>query len=165
MRGIALLQEGGIDLIEQPVAAHNRNALKRLSDYFSVALMADEAVLGPQNAFELAAGHYADVFAVKINQAGGLRNAALVGQMAALAGIGLYGGTMLEGAIGTLASAHVFSTYPELAFGTELFGPLLLTEEIMAEPLPYRDFMLHLPQKPGLGIEVDKEKVYRLSKT
>ena len=94
-----------------------------------------------------------------------MRNAALVGQMAALAGIGLYGGTMLEGAIGTLASAHVFSTYPELAFGTELFGPLLLTEEIMAEPLPYRDFMLHLPQKPGLGIEVDKEKVYRLSKT
>ena len=85
--------------------------------------------------------------------------------LAALAGIGLYGGTMLEGAIGTLASAHVFSTYPELAFGTELFGPLLLTEEIMAEPLPYRDFMLHLPQKPGLGIEVDKEKVYRLSKT
>ena len=41
MRGIALLQEGGIDLIEQPVAAHNRNALKRLSDYFSVALMGE----------------------------------------------------------------------------------------------------------------------------
>ncbi|UOO80915.1 muconate/chloromuconate family cycloisomerase [Uruburuella testudinis] len=162
MRGIAMLEDGGIDLIEQPVAAGNRNALKRLCEHFNVAIMADEAVLGPQNAFELAAGHYADVFAVKINQAGGLRNAALVGQTAALAGIELYGGTMLEGAVGTLASAHVFSTYPELAFGTELFGPLLLTEDIMTEPLPYRDFMLQLPKKPGLGIEVDKEKVYRL---
>ena len=162
MRGIQQLQDGGVDLIEQPVAATNRNAMKRLTDHFAVAIMADEAVLGPNNAFELAAGHYADVFAIKINQAAGLRNAALVGQMAAVAGIDLYGGTMLEGSIGTLASAQVFATFPNLAYGTELFGPLLLTDEIMAEPLQYRDFMLQLPQAPGLGIAVDKEKVYKL---
>ena len=51
------------------------------------------------------------------------------------AGVALYGGTMLEAAVGTVSSAHVFATFPKLAFGTELFGPLLLTEEILEERL------------------------------
>src|SRR3546814_3381667 len=55
------------------------------------------------------------------------------------AGIELYGGTMLEGAVGTIAAAHVFATFANLQWGTELFGPLLLTEEILAEPLDYSE--------------------------
>jgi hypothetical protein len=50
------------------------------------------------------------------------------------AGIELYGGTMLEGAIGTIASAHAFATFRELQWGTELFGPLLLTEKSWPRP-------------------------------
>ena len=75
------------------------------------------------------------------------------------AGIELYGGTMLEGAIGTIASAHAFATFRELQWGTELFGPLLLTEEILAEPLQYQDFQLAIPNRPGLGIVLDEERV------
>jgi muconate cycloisomerase len=75
------------------------------------------------------------------------------------AGIGLYGGTMLEAGIGTIASAHLFSTFPKLAWGTELFGPLLLTEEILAEPLSYGDSTLKVPNKPGLGVELDEDRV------
>ena len=61
--------------------------------------------------------------------------------------------------IGTIASAHTFATFENLAFGTELFGPLLLTEEILTEPLQYRDFELHLPTGPGLGVVVDENKI------
>ena len=75
------------------------------------------------------------------------------------AGIGLYGGTMLEAGVGTAASAHVFATFPNLAFGTELFGPLLLTEEILAEPLAYADFRLKVPDRPGLGVELDWDRI------
>lgn len=164
MRGIRLLQAGGVDLIEQPISMRNRAGLKRLKDNFEVAIMADEIVQDPQNAFHLAAEHCADVFAVKINQAGGLRAACLIGQMAQLAGIELYGGTMLEGPIGTAASAHVFSTYPSLNFDTELFGPLLLTEDILARPLDYHNFGLTVPTGAGLGIEVDKDKIYHYAK-
>ncbi len=164
MQGIRLLQEGGIDLIEQPISMRNPAALKRLKDRFDVAIMADEIVQDPQNAFYLATDHCADVFAVKINQAGGLKNACLIGQIAHLAGIELYGGTMLEGPIGTAASAHVFSTYPNLSFDTELFGPLLLTEDILVHPLNYNNFGLTLPTEPGLGIDVDKDKVYHYAK-
>lgn len=159
VNGIAALEAGGIDLIEQPVRAENKAALMRLSQRFSVAIMADEALHGPLDAYDLASSSAADVFAVKITQSGGLMPALQVATVAQLAGISLYGGTMLEGGIGTAASAHVFSTFSDLSYGTELFGPLLLTEEILREPLQYKDFMLEVPNSPGLGVDIDHEKL------
>jgi muconate cycloisomerase len=85
-----------------------------------------------------------------------------VATVAQLSGISLYGGTMLEGGVGTAASAHLFSTFTDLSAGTELFGPLLLTEEVLRTPLVYKDFMLQVPTGPGLGVEVDMEKLNRL---
>lgn len=164
MRGIAALEAGGIDLIEQPVKAMHKEGMARLTNKFSVAIMADEALHGPTDALELANKFAADVFAVKINQSGGLFPALQVANIAELCGIDLYGGTMLEGAVGTAASAHVFSTFRELAYGTELFGPLLLTEEILIEPLVYRNFGLQVPTGPGLGIELDIEKINHLKR-
>jgi muconate cycloisomerase len=66
---------------------------------------------------------------------------------------------MLEGGVGTIASAHAFSTFPQLEWGTELFGPLLLTEEILEDGLGYGDFELRVPDGPGLGIALDEERV------
>jgi muconate cycloisomerase len=40
-----------------------------------------------------------------------------------------------------------------------LFGPLLLTEEILTEPLQYRDFGLQVPDGPGLGIALDRDRL------
>lgn len=159
VRGIAALEAGGVDLIEQPVRAELVAAMSRLAQRFAVPIMADEALQGPFDAQSMARAVAADVFAVKICQSGGLVPAKLVGDVASLMGISLYGGTMLEGAIGTAASAHLFSTFASLDFGTELFGPLLLTREILKEPLVYRDFMLQVPTGPGLGIDIDMHKL------
>lgn len=159
VKGIAALEAGGIDLIEQPVRAELSGAMSRLADRFTVAIMADEALKGPLTALGLANQAAADVFAIKIAQSGGLGPARLVADIAQLAGISLYGGTMLEGPVGTAASAHLFSTFNDLAFGTELFGPLLLTQDILTEPLVYKDFMLQVPTTPGLGISIDREKL------
>jgi len=157
VRGLAALVDAGCELAEQPVASDA--ALARLVRRFPIALMADESLHGPASAFELARIAAADAFAVKIEQSGGLFAAAQVATIADAAGIGLYGGTMLEGAIGTMASAQLFATFHQLQWGTELFGPLLLTEEILTEPLRYEDFQLHLPNGPGLGITLDEERV------
>ncbi len=101
------------------------------------------------------------MFAVKIAQSGGLHAAGRVAAIAGAAGIGLYGGTMLEGGVGTAASAHLFATFPRLEWGTELFGPLLLTEEVLAEPLRYEDFSLVVPDGPGLGVALDEDRIAR----
>jgi muconate cycloisomerase len=155
--GIAALADVGCELVEQPVAS--TAALTRLARRFPVALMADESLTGPESAFELARVQGADVFAVKLEQSGGAFNALRVAAIADAAGIGLYGGTMLEGAVGTVISAHAFSTFANLQWGTELFGPLLLTEEILAEPLDYSDFELTVPGGPGLGVTLDEDRV------
>jgi muconate cycloisomerase len=157
--GMAMLHEVGCDLVEQPIAGDDIAAMARLSAGQAVPLMADEALHGPRSALRIAAAGGAGVFALKIAQSGGLFAAAQVAAIGTAAGIGLYGGTMLEGAVGTAASAHVFATVPDLAWGTELFGPLLQTHEILAEPLAYGDFALAVPTGPGLGVALDEEKV------
>lgn len=164
VRGIARLEAGGVDLIEQPVKAHHAAALARLARRFDVAIMADEALHGPVDALALARMDAADVYAVKIAQSGGLMPALEVASIARLAGVGLYGGTMLEGGIGTAATAHLCATFAELAWDTELFGPLLLTEEVLREPLVYRDFELQVPTGPGLGVDIDIDKLRSLQR-
>jgi len=155
--GMAALADAGCELVEQPVAS--ATALSRLVRRFPVALMADESLTGPESAFEIARVHGADVFAIKIEQNGGLFNAQRTAAIADAAGIELYGGTMLEGAVSSIAAAHLFATFPNLQWGTELFGPLLLTEEILRTPLDYSEFELTVPAGPGLGLELDEDRV------
>lgn len=155
--GMAALADAGCELVEQPVAS--AAALARLMRRFPLALMADESLTSPESAFEIARVQGADVFAIKIEQNGGLFNAQRTAAIADAAGIGLYGGTMLEGGVGTIASAHLFATFANLQWGTELFGPLLLTEEILSTPLDYKDFALTVPAGPGLGIALDDDRV------
>lgn len=157
--GMAMLHDVGCDLVEQPIAGDAIDATARLSSTQAVPLMADEALHGPRTALRIASAGAAGVFALKIAQSGGLFATAEVAAIGTAAGIGLYGGTMLEGSIGTIASAHVFATVLELAWGTELFGPLLQTEEILSAPLAYGDFSLQIPTGPGLGIALDEDKV------
>ena len=158
-RGMQLLHDAGVDLVEQPVAGDAVGAMARLAARHAVPIMADEALHGPRTALALASAAAARVFAVKIAQSGGLHAAGEVASIAASAGIGLYGGTMLEAGVGTIASAHLFATFPSLDWGTELFGPLLLTEEILTEPVAYADFSMPVPTGPGLGIALDEEKI------
>ncbi|MDH0090281.1 muconate/chloromuconate family cycloisomerase [Achromobacter mucicolens] len=159
---IPALAQAGCELVEQPVAS--AAALARLMRRFPVALMADELLQGPDTAFEIARQHGADVFAIKIEQNGGLFAAQRVAAIADAAGIELYGGTMLEGAVSTVASAHLFASLAQLQWGTELFGPLLITEEILAQPLDYSEFELTVPAGPGLGITLDDDRVKRFTR-
>lgn len=159
VQGIAALEAIGVGLIEQPVARRNRRALARLAQRFDVPIMADEAVHDAVDAFDLAATAAADVYALKISQAGGLWPTLRACAVADAAGVGVYGGTLLEGSIGSIAAAHVFAACPQLSWGTELFGPLLLTDDVVTERPVYRDFQLALPTRPGLGLQLDADKL------
>ncbi|WP_218036694.1 muconate/chloromuconate family cycloisomerase [Sphingobium sp. EM0848] len=158
-RGLALLADAGVDLVEQPIKASHLAGMARLTAMGKLAIMADEALYGPDTAFAYASASAADVFAVKIAQAGGLGPAKALAGIAEAAGVALYGGTMLEGGVGTVASAQLFATFNDLAFGTELFGPLLLTEEVLTEPLDYSDYSLTVPTGPGLGVALNPNAV------
>lgn len=157
--GLKGLQDAGCELVEQPVPARYRKAMAELSSNYEIAIMADESLNGPEDALEVAAARAADVFAIKVAQSGGLKRASEVIAIGQAAGLGLYGGTMLETGLGTAAALQLFATVERLHWGTEFFGPLLLTDEILANPIIYRDFCVEIPQGPGIGATLDPDKV------
>lgn len=159
--GLRALEEVGCELVEQPVQARYRRAMAELTRDHAIAVMADEALNGPEDALAVAGCGAADVFAVKVAQSGGLKSASQVLAIGQAARLGLYGGTMLETGLGTAAALQLFSTVETLAWGTELFGPLLLTQDILAEPITYRDFCVELPAGPGIGVALDPEQLAR----
>ncbi|RTZ47598.1 muconate cycloisomerase [Candidimonas sp. SYP-B2681] len=158
------LADIGVELVEQPIHEKNLPGMARLTGLGILPIMADEALKGREDGFALASNKCADVFAIKIEQAGGLQGARDLIGIAQAADIALYGGTMLEGSISTVAAAHLFATVNKLEWGTEMFGPLLLQDDILVERLDYRDFALKLPKGPGLGITLDEEKVRRYTR-
>jgi len=159
--GIARLEAAGVDLVEQPLPRAHRAGMARLAARFVVPIMADEAVHGPEDAMDLARLGAADVLALKISKSGGPYEVLRTAAVGDAAGMALYGGTMLEGSIGTVAAAHAFSTLPRLEWGTELFGPLLLVDDIVRQRPAYQDFSMALPTGPGLGLALDEEKLRR----
>lgn len=157
--GLRGLQEVGCELVEQPVPARHRQAMAELTAGYEIAVMADEALNGPEDALEVVAAKAADVLAVKVAQSGGMKRASEVVAIAEAAGLGLYGGTMLETGLGTAAALQLFATVETSDWGTEFFGPLLLTEDILAHPIAYRDFCVAIPTGPGIGAILDMDKI------
>ncbi|MCA0326520.1 MAG: muconate/chloromuconate family cycloisomerase [Proteobacteria bacterium] len=159
------LVEAGVSLIEQPVARWNVAALKALTEQLPGGLvMADESVCTPFEAMALAADRACHVFSLKIAKHGGLLRTREVAAIARAADIGWYGGTMLETSIGSAAAAHVFATLPGTQHGCELFGPQLLVEDVVREPMRRADGELILPDGPGFGLEVDPRQLERFDR-
>ncbi|TCS37363.1 muconate cycloisomerase [Paucimonas lemoignei] len=156
---IPQLVDAGVMLIEQPVARDNRRAMARLTSRFDIPIMADEGVQDADEAFDYAADQAADIIALKIGKSGGPLGVLRTATVADAAGIGCYGGTLLEGAIGSIASAHAFAACRKLEWGTELFGPLLVKDDVVVERPTIRNFELPVPVLPGLGLTLDEDKL------
>ena len=158
-RWLPALAEAGVHLVEQPLPAADISGLARLRERSGVAIMADESLRTPADALRLAAAHAADVLAVKIGKSGGLSAVRRIADVAEAAGLGCYGGTAIETSLGTAASAHLFCATAPVRSGTELFGPLLLDDDIVTEPVTYQAGELLLNAGPGFGMTIDEDKV------
>lgn len=158
-RHLPRLQEAGLEAIEQPLPGCDLAGIARLRAGLGMEVITDEAITGPAAAFRVAAGAGASVFALKPNRDGGTTASRRVAAIAASAGLGLYGGTMLETSVGTAACAHLYASVPDLRLGSELFGPLRLSEDLVVSPSLVRDGMIEVPIGPGLGIELDEAKI------
>jgi muconate cycloisomerase len=160
------LADSGVALVEQPVARHNLEALKQLTatQATSMLIMADESVCSVQDALQLVRLNASHVFSLKVAKHGGLFNTRKVAAIAQAGDIDWYGGTMLETSLGSAASAHLFSTLGPSHHGCELFGPLLLADDIVEEGMVTKNGQLQLPDGPGFGVQVSTEKLERFDR-
>ena len=156
------LEPFGLTFIEQPVKRHERAALAAITRAIATPVMADESVFDPREAMEGVSMRLADIFALKIMKSGGIRRALEVAAIARLGGIDVYGGCMFETGIAHAAGAHLMAALPDLHLGCEFYmSTYYLREDILAEPFPVRDGMVHVPDGPGLGVAVDPDRLAR----
>lgn len=165
LRCLPALADMGVTLVEQPVPAWNIQGMVRLRAKTTVPLMADEGVFSTHDMLDVVRAGAADVVSLKLVKHGGLLATRDVAAVARSAGMGLYGGCLLESSIGAAAHLQVFAGLPELAWGCEHFGPQILTGDLVTEPLHFQDFHIHLPDGPGLGVTLDPDRLRRYART
>ncbi|HJE90738.1 MAG TPA: muconate/chloromuconate family cycloisomerase [Dietzia timorensis] len=161
VRYLPALAEAGIELFEQPTPTEQLGVLAELARLTNVPIMADESVQSPHDALEIVRREAAGVLAIKTTKLGGLLRSKETVAVARAAGLACHAATSLEGPIGTAASLHLACADPGFTFGSELFGPLLLAHELLTEPITYDDGRVHLPEGPGLGVDLDPDAVSR----
>jgi muconate cycloisomerase len=165
LRCLPVLAELGVALVEQPLPAWDLTGMGRLRARSLVPLMADECVFSTHEMLDVVRAGAADVVSLKLVKHGGLLATRDVAAVAAAAGIGLYGGCLLESSIGAAAHLQVFAGLRELAWGCEHFGPQILTGDLVTEPLRFEDFHIHLPTGPGLGVALDPAQLRRYARS
>jgi muconate cycloisomerase len=70
----------------------------------------------------------------------------------------LIGSGLMDAPIGFAASVHLFTAYG-ITLPADLNGPQFIVEDYLARPLPIRRQVAFLPDGPGLGIEIDEDKL------
>ena len=67
---------------------------------------------------------------------------------------------MPEGTIGASASLHVAAAMPNLSsYPSDIRGHTAYAYDVTVSELPVRDGMLRVPDSPGLGVELDMDKL------
>lgn len=164
VRCMPVLADLNIAMVEQPLPAWNLTGMARLRSRVTVPIMADECVFTTHDMAAVAQAAACDVVSLKLVKHGGLLNTRKVAAVAEAAGIGLYGGCLLESSIGAAAHLQVFAGLRKLGWGCEHFGPQILTDDLVTEPLRFADFDVHLPSGPGIGVTLDPDKLRRYAR-
>lgn len=159
IRWLPALCDLNVSLIEQPLPAKQMEALARIACRIDVPIMVDEGAITLEEIRRSGDVGAGSVLSLKLVKSGGLLELKRAAAVANTFGMQLYGGCLLESGIGAAAHLAVFSTLPNLDWGTEQFGPIILKKDLLATPLIYENFELKCPDTPGLGISVSTDKI------
>lgn len=155
----------GLDFIEQPVPARQREAMAELAAALDTPILADESVFTPEDMIRAVPARIADAVSVKIMKCGGPRTGLAIARMAEAAGWGGYGGDMFETGVAHLAGTHMIAAAPGIGLGCEFYHARHhLERDVLAAPFPDRRGEVHVPDGPGLGLDVDEDFVRRTAR-
>jgi muconate cycloisomerase len=156
LKAIRALEPYDLDFVEQPVPRWDLEGMAEIARRVTVPIMADESCFSPQDALAIARLGGVSIFALKVTKSAGLLGTMAVARVAEAAGMSCYVGCMIETSLGTAAYLHVALAAAPVTWGCELFGPLLLAEDVVRAPVRYQDGDILALDGPGLGVEVDE---------
>jgi L-alanine-DL-glutamate epimerase-like enolase superfamily enzyme len=142
------LEDLGVELLEQPVAAADRDGLALVSGATSIPVVADESCRTSADLPGLLG--VVDAVNVKLAKTGSIGEAVRLMTAARALHFGVFLGCMVESSLGIAAAAHL----APLADWVDLDGHLLLSDD------PYEGLRLEGgrvlpdPEAPGLGVRL-----------
>lgn len=140
-----------IELVEQPVPAHDLDALARVTAAVGTPIMADEAVRTAHDVRAIAARGAADLVNIKLAKTGGLAEAVSAAHAARATGLGVVFGCMMEAHVGVAAAAHLAAALaPDVVH--DLDAALWLQRSPVTDGIRTSGDTLDLGTGSGLGI-------------
>jgi L-alanine-DL-glutamate epimerase-like enolase superfamily enzyme len=154
IRAIRIMEDAGLDieLVEQPVAAHDIEGMKRVTDSVGTVILADESVRSARDALRLISLRAADMINIKLMKSGGIAGALRICAMAEAAGMECMIGAMMESKISVTAAAHLAAARLVIT-KYDLDPPILCASDPVRGGASYSGPAITLPDAPGLGID------------
>ena len=153
VHGLTRLEKlGGIALFEQPVRHLDEMAV--LAARLTTPLQADEALTSPRSVYDIARQSAAHVLHFKIHKYGGLLQAKRMAAIAEAAGLEISVAPYFD--VMAAAVAHFAASTPIAKWPA---GFSDMTDTILAEPYEPTGQVLKPPPGPGLGIQIDEDKL------
>ncbi len=151
---IQTLEDSGVrlELVEQPVKAHDLDGMKYVTERVHTPIMADESVFGPAEVIELIRMRAADIINIKLMKTGGISNAIRIADIAAIHGVDCMIGCMLETSISVAAAAHVAVAKSNVITKIDLDGPSLCAFDPVDGGVTFNESEITVSDAPGLGI-------------
>ncbi|HXJ78935.1 MAG TPA: mandelate racemase/muconate lactonizing enzyme family protein [Candidatus Methylomirabilis sp.] len=155
------LEPYDIDVAEQPVPIWDLSGLASLSHATSIPIMADESVSTEHSLLEIIRQRAATVVQTKIAKNGGIYRVHRLWHLAAAAGMRIFPGNHPSTSLATSAVAHICAAWP----GPLMEGPFAvgrcgtLAEDIVTDPIVPVDGEIVVPAGPGLGVDLDMDRI------
>ena len=151
---IKALEDRGlnIELVEQPVSAHDLAGLKYVTGQVDTPILADEAVFSHYDAATLIQTRAADLINIKLMKTGGIWNALKICRMAQRHGVACMIGCMLESRLSVAAAAHL-AAGQEIITRADLDGPSLCSVDPYTGGPVFRGPVISMSDDPGVGVD------------
>jgi muconate cycloisomerase len=159
LQALRPLEQYRLQLIEQPLPARDLDELALLRSRLEVPLLTDESSATVRDIGEIVRRGAADVLNVYVNEAGGMIGAYKMFAAGEAAGLTGLIGSQCELGLGTAAAAHVGVAVANLAYESDVVGPLRYPRDIVVDPPTIIGGLLYPPMGPGLGVTIDDDAV------
>lgn len=155
------MQELGLDieLVEQPVRAHDLEGLRYVTQRADVPVMADESVFSAADAMTIMQMGAADLINIKLMKCGGIHNALKIASAAEVFGVECMIGCMLEAKVSVNAAVHL-ACAKSVITRVDLDGPVLCSEDPIDGGSVFDEQTITVSDAPGLGVAAIHGLVY-----
>ncbi len=156
------MAEADLLLAEQPVAREDLDGMAAVRRCVDVPVMIDEGVFTPLDARRALQHEACDIIAVYPGKNGGITRSVEIVELAARFGVACAVGSNLELDVATAAMCHLTRACPNIDAENlhgDILGPLYHHASPVREPLQFGNGYVTCPDAPGLGVEVDWDRV------